>query len=324
MSFPHFFYQQCFYHPRPVQDISLAGKTAIVTGANTGLGFETCRKLIEMGVRRLVLGVRNMTKGEEAAARLRGLGPFARAGATGDSDNTATIVEVWSLDQSAYASVVAFAERARKELDRLDFVNLNAATAPGTRIFNESTGHDEVVQVNYLSTALLAILLVGVIHAKQQEQHQQPSSSKAPTAGEELSTPAVAKITLTSSDLPAFTTQFREKDASGPLLAELDKAGPLDMAERMVASKLLCQFFIMELARRVPPSVAVINAATPSGLSDSVMMADQRGVSGAMNRFMMRCIGRPSSAGAHMMVDALVQRGAETHGKLLSFQQVTR
>lgn len=314
MSFPHFFYQQCFYRPRPVQNISLAGKTAIVTGANTGLGFETCRKLIELGVSKLIIGVRNMTKGEEAATRLRGLG---------HDDNAVTIVEVWPLDQSAYASVVAFAERARKELDRLDFVNLNAATAPGTRTFNDATGHDEVVQVNYLSTALLAILLLGAIHAKRQEQ-QQPSSSKAPIGGEELSTPAVAKVTFTSSDLPAFTTKFREKDAGGPLLAELDKPGPLDMQERMVVSKLLCQFFIMELARRVPPSVAIINAATPSGLSDSVMMADQRGISGAMNRFMMRCIGRPSAAGAHMMVDALVQRGAETHGKFLSFQQVTR
>lgn len=323
MSFPHFFYQQCFYHPRPVQNISLAGNTAIVTGANIGLGFETCRKLIEMGVRKLILGVRNMTKGEEAATRLRGLDALAGAAITGDDDDAVTIVEVWPLDQSVYASVVAFAERARKELDRLDFVNLNAATAPGTRTFNEATGHDEVVQVNYLSTALLAILLLGVIHAKQQ-QEQQPSISKNPVGQEELSIPAAAKITFTSSDLPAFTTKFREKDASGPLLVELDKAGPLDMEERMVVSKLLCQFFIMELATRVPPSVAIINAATPSGLSDSVMMADQRGISGAMNRFMMRCIGRPSAAGAHMMVDALVQRGAETHGKFLSFQQVTR
>lgn len=89
-----------------------------------------------------------------------------------------------------------------------------------------------------------------------------------------MSASAAAKITFTSSDLPAFTTEFREKDADGPLWAELDKAGPLDMADRKVVSKLLCQFFLTELARRVPPSVAIINAATPSGLSDSVRMSD--------------------------------------------------
>lgn len=303
MSFGHFFYQQCFYKPRPVKNISLAGKTAIVTGANSGVGFATCRQLVDLGISTLILGVRSEKKGEEAAARLRG-----PAAAAGGSTQKGTNVEVWPLDHSSYDSVVAFAERVRG-LDRLDFVNLNAGTAPGVRTFNEKTGHDEVVQVNYLSTALLAILLLGVIGDKQ----------TSAGAGEK----SPAKITFTSSDLPSFTTKFTERTGS-PLLAELDKPGSIDMQDRMVVSKLLCQFFIAELSRRVPPSVAVINAATPSGLSDSVMMADQRGVSGAMNRFMMRCIGRPSAAGAHMMTDALVQRGPETHGKFLSFQEITR
>ncbi|ROW11331.1 hypothetical protein VMCG_01221 [Cytospora schulzeri] len=288
MSFPRFFYLQCFYKPSEVQGVDLAGKTAIVTGANSGVGFEVCRQLLDLGLGKLILAVRNEDKGKEAASKLL-LG----------RDLELQTIEVWLLDHSSYDSVIAFSERART-LDRLDFVSLNAGTALGKRVFNDTTGHDEIVQVNYLSTALLAILLLRVIKDK-------PSSW--PT-----------KMTFTSSDLPAFS-KFQEKTGS-PLLKELDKPGELDLMERMVVSKLLCQFFIVKLAEHVAPSIAVVNAASPSGISDSVMLKDHNNFSGAVNRFMMRCIGRTSAAGARMMIDAIVQRGKETHGKFLAFQEV--
>jgi NAD(P)-dependent dehydrogenase (short-subunit alcohol dehydrogenase family) len=47
------------------------GRVAVVTGANTGLGFETARVLAERGAS-VVLAVRNVKKGKQAAARLHG------------------------------------------------------------------------------------------------------------------------------------------------------------------------------------------------------------------------------------------------------------
>lgn len=47
------------------------GRVAIVTGANTGLGFETARMLAERGAR-VVLAVRDVEKGKQAAARIAG------------------------------------------------------------------------------------------------------------------------------------------------------------------------------------------------------------------------------------------------------------
>jgi NAD(P)-dependent dehydrogenase (short-subunit alcohol dehydrogenase family) len=47
------------------------GRVAVVTGANTGLGFETARALAEHGAT-VVLAVRDVEKGKKAAARISG------------------------------------------------------------------------------------------------------------------------------------------------------------------------------------------------------------------------------------------------------------
>ncbi|KAK6829449.1 short-chain dehydrogenase [Apiospora arundinis] len=45
-------------------DVDLAGKTAIVTGANGGIGLECCRQLLDLGVSKLVMAVRDEAKGD--------------------------------------------------------------------------------------------------------------------------------------------------------------------------------------------------------------------------------------------------------------------
>ncbi len=53
------------------------GRTAIITGANTGLGFETATALAVNGAR-VVLAVRNLEKGENAIRRIRAAYPAAQ------------------------------------------------------------------------------------------------------------------------------------------------------------------------------------------------------------------------------------------------------
>lgn len=56
---------------------SQVGKVAIVTGANSGIGYETVRGLVRKDME-VILACRNMQKAEEAVARLRQMHPDAR------------------------------------------------------------------------------------------------------------------------------------------------------------------------------------------------------------------------------------------------------
>ncbi|OAA35230.1 NAD(P)-binding domain protein [Beauveria brongniartii RCEF 3172] len=188
-----------------------------------------------LGLSKLVIGARNEEKGKAAVADLQK-----------SRDGKATI-ESWPLDLASYDSVVAFAKRV-ESLQRMDYAVLNAGMCATTFRINESTGHEETIQVNYLSSALLAALLLPVAKAKRVVQG-------GPT-----------RITVTSSDVSSWTS-FKEK-SNVPLLAALDK-GASDLTDRMMVSKLLCQFYISELSKRVPSSVVTINCATPGMVHDT-------------------------------------------------------
>ncbi len=83
------------------------GRTAVITGANTGLGLETARALAAHGAR-VVLAVRDTSKGDRAAAQLRGT------------------VEVQELDLTSLTSIRAAATALRDRFERIDLLINNA------------------------------------------------------------------------------------------------------------------------------------------------------------------------------------------------------
>lgn len=88
------------------------GRTAIVTGANSGLGLVTAVELARHGAG-VVLAVRNVEAGEDAARTIRAAVPDAA-------------VSVRALDLACLDSVRGFAKRVADELDRVDLLVNNA------------------------------------------------------------------------------------------------------------------------------------------------------------------------------------------------------
>lgn len=80
-------------------------KTAIITGANAGLGFQVARKLLAEGVD-LVMGSRSITRGDAARKELQREFPNA-------------VIEIHQLELSDFASIETFANQAGASWDYL-------------------------------------------------------------------------------------------------------------------------------------------------------------------------------------------------------------
>lgn len=128
----------------------LSGKTFIVTGANSGIGFEAARALAEKGGT-VVLACRSPEKGRAAADRIR----LVHSGAK---------VEVGELDVASLASVRAFAERFLREHARLDALVNNAGVMAIPR--GETVdGFEMQIGTNHLGHFALTGLLLGRLFA---------------------------------------------------------------------------------------------------------------------------------------------------------------
>jgi NAD(P)-dependent dehydrogenase (short-subunit alcohol dehydrogenase family) len=117
---------------------SMAGQTAIVTGGNSGLGFETARQFLTLQASRVIIVVRSASKGQEAISALRA-DPAVKAA------NPSAKVEAFLLDLEDYQSGLRFAQRVKKEVPELHVLLCNA----GMNILRYETsksGHEKVMQ----------------------------------------------------------------------------------------------------------------------------------------------------------------------------------
>jgi NAD(P)-dependent dehydrogenase (short-subunit alcohol dehydrogenase family) len=100
------------------------GRTAVITGANTGLGYETAKALAAKGAH-VVLAVRNLDKGKAAADLIARSAPGAR-------------VAVQRLDLTSLESIRAAADQLRSDSDTIDLLINNA----GVMMTSKATTQD--------------------------------------------------------------------------------------------------------------------------------------------------------------------------------------
>jgi NAD(P)-dependent dehydrogenase (short-subunit alcohol dehydrogenase family) len=115
---------------------SFAGRTVVITGANSGLGEVTARELAGRGAK-IIMAVRNTAKGEKAAANIRGL------------------VEVRALDLQDLSSVRLFADG----VDSADILINNAGIMAAPYSLTKD-GFEAQIGTNHLGHFALTNLLL--------------------------------------------------------------------------------------------------------------------------------------------------------------------
>lgn len=146
-----------------VEDMpDLAGKRAVVTGANSGIGFPTALHLARAGAE-VILAVRSPERGAAAAARIVSAHPDAT-------------VRVEPLDLDRLASVRAFADRIGTAHDRLDILVNNAGLMMLPKRETTADGFERQLGVNFLGHFALTALLLPLLKASVAPRTVQLSS----------------------------------------------------------------------------------------------------------------------------------------------------
>ncbi|KAJ9256494.1 hypothetical protein DTO207G8_2497 [Paecilomyces variotii] len=269
----------------PYPNTSFENQTIIVTGSNTGLGFEASRHL----VRKLIMAVRNLEKGEKAKRAI--------LTSTNRPDDC---IEVWNLDMDSYESVKKFSARISTSLDRLDGVLANAGIM--TTEFSTSEDNERTITVNVVATFLLILLLLPKLHESAEKYKINP------------------RIVIVNSALH-YVASTKELDPNnnnnnnGEIFSRLNDPQTADMSGRYAVSKLLVLYAVRELAERLRARkpLVVINTPNPSFCKSGLMGND---VSFG-ERTAEKLLARSTEMGSRALVHGL-SSGVESHGEYLT------
>lgn len=272
-----FLYTQLFVTP-PYPTTDFTNQTVIVTGANVGLGLEAARHFTRLNAAKVILAVRSVSKGEAAKQSIE------------STTKRTGIVEVWPLDLASYASVKAFAAKAAA-LPRLDAVVENAGVAPSE--WSMAEDNELTITVNFISTMLLAILLLPALRRSAQEFHTVPRLS------------IVTSGTHRRSNLPQWKTENT--------FETLNDKTKQSMETRYPESKLLEVFAVRELVTRMSSTepLVVVNMVDPS-LCHSELARD----AGWGIWLLKLVLARTTEVGGRTLVHG-ASSGKESHGQYM-------
>ncbi|KAF7332293.1 hypothetical protein MKEN_00110500 [Mycena kentingensis (nom. inval.)] len=283
-----------FFQPTvpPLPDtLSFAGKTVIVTGANTGLGFAAALQFAQRGAANLILAVRNTQSGEAAKSTILA-DPLV-----GNAKPTPAIF-VEQLDLSLPSSVKSFTERTMMSFSELHVLLLNAGL--GTLAWKKTpeTGNEQMLQINYLSNVLLATILLPLLR-------RTAKSTGAPSHVTFVGSRMASQASFNSKPIP---------DSEPSLFAWLNNRKN-NKIMRYGETKLLVAMWVAEAAARVPASEVIIDNVCPgmvaTGINDGQILP-LRIIIGIV--FALRA--RAPEVGARLVLNAATA-DEEAHGTLL-------
>ncbi|KAJ7483266.1 hypothetical protein FB451DRAFT_960393, partial [Mycena latifolia] len=290
------------FAPPPVATADLTGKTVIVLGANTGIGFEAAKYFARMNAGRVILACRSQAKGQAAVDKIKAATGYEKA-------------ELWLIDLADFASVRHFADKFERDGGRLDILVENAAVGK-SGYEPTKDGWDISLQVNNLSPSLLALLLLPrMLH----------------TARAHATLP---RIVVVSSSVHHWITldkplDLREDPAMLKTLGGTEYCSvPTNMRGRYHLTKLLNVLFVRALTARLPSSSPLIVNAVCPGYCHSELRRDLKlsGMRAVVSFLMELLFAFSTEQGSRQLVFgavALPHRTEDLRGAYVSLSKVT-
>ncbi|KAJ5124245.1 Short-chain dehydrogenase/reductase SDR [Penicillium bovifimosum] len=271
--------------PTDPKAVTFAGKIVLLTGATSGLGFEAAIKILNLGAESLIIGSRDLQRGRQTKLKLEKL------------TNRGNVVHVWELEMNSFASVKNFAEQVNKEVTRLDVAILNAGI--WNKDYHQSPeGWEEDLQVNTLSTSLLALLLLPKL--KKSAYPDNPSHLSV----------------VSSQQFVQVKPESVQTD--GILLAHLNDPDNFAGPKQYGVSKLLLELVMKKIAVHIrgddeTPKV-VVNTVSPGLCMSSLGRKYDSWWEKCAKWILYTLFARTTEQGSRLLVSAVLQ-GLESQGR---------
>lgn len=139
------------------------GRVAIVTGGNSGIGYETVKALAEKGAH-VVVAARSAERGQSAVDRVK-------------REVSGAVVDLMILDLADLGSVRSFARDVNERFDRLDLLINNAGVMNPPERRETADGFEMQMGTNHLGHFALTLLLLELITATEGSRIVNVSSS---------------------------------------------------------------------------------------------------------------------------------------------------
>jgi NAD(P)-dependent dehydrogenase (short-subunit alcohol dehydrogenase family) len=222
-------------------------KTALVTGANSGLGFEAAAQLADQGYGKVIITARTKEKAAAAHDEL-----LARTGRD--------VFETLTLDNDDLATVESAADELAARGDTIDVLLLNAGISPPKTLVKTTQGIEATVASTLVGHHLLTTRLL--------DNNQLGDHARIVIAGSEAARGDVP--TFHPLDVDAFADEHFDGDLEAAIAAQILMEAPAVYKPSNVyaTAKVFVAWWAAELARRLPAGTTVL-AVSPGSTPDT-------------------------------------------------------
>lgn len=222
-------------------------RTALVTGASSGLGLEAAAQLAADGYGRVIITARTHSKAETARQDLQ-----TRTGAN--------VFEALTLDLDDHATVVSGAETLTERGGQIDVLLLNAGIAPTKDITRTPDGIEATVAATLIGHHLLTMRLL--------EAGLLSDQARIVIAGSEAARGDVPMFKPVDIDALASEKFDGDHEAAIEALMRMDPPIKYHSGNQYATVKVFAAWWAAVLAQKLPQGMTVV-AVSPGSTPDT-------------------------------------------------------